>query len=493
MALASALVLVAAAFLVYAIVGACVNYRRLRQFGGPFLAGCSRAWLFWQSCRARVHEAQFDAIKENGSVARIGPNLLVTNDADIVRHLNAPGSRWRRSEWYNGVKLDPRQDTVFSTRDEHVHATLRSKESGAYNGRDIDTLEPTIDERVVELIELIRREYRGRDMDLAAVVRFFTLDVLSSVAFGRPFGFMAANKDLWKYDEKTSQFTLVLEWAVNHRFFRAILQSSLMQHLTAPKETDRVGMGPLLAIARGSVAERYVQAGQKQPKVVKNDMLGHFVSHGLTQLQSEAEAFLQIIAGSDSTSTVLRITLFLLIGTPVAYNILRAEVDAAAADVSYPVISYNEAQRLPFLSACLWEGLRMYPPLFGLKSKVAPPGGDTIKGYYFPAGTEVATCDSALCRNPEIFGEDAHLFRPERWINTSPETRIRYKRTVDTVFGSGRFLCLGRHIAMMELHKALYELMRNFEWAIVDPLKGINSHAHNVHIQSNMNIVATLR
>lgn len=45
--------------------------------------------------------------------------------------MNAPGSKWTRSDWYDGVKLDPRFDTVFSTRDEKVHADLKAKEIGA--------------------------------------------------------------------------------------------------------------------------------------------------------------------------------------------------------------------------------------------------------------------------------------------------------------------------------------------------------------------------
>ena len=66
-----------------------------------------------------------------GPVCRIGPNLVVTSDADIVRHMNAPGSAWRRAGWYEGMRLDPRLDTVFSTRDEKLHADLKAKEAGA--------------------------------------------------------------------------------------------------------------------------------------------------------------------------------------------------------------------------------------------------------------------------------------------------------------------------------------------------------------------------
>jgi cytochrome P450 len=307
------------------------------------------------------------------------------------------------------------------------------------------------------MIDLIHTEYSNTVIDVAAITRFFTLDVLSTVAFGRPFGFMAANADLWDYDKLTTQAMLLLEWVVNHSNFRRLFQSSLVQALFAPKSTDSRGMGPMLGFARAAVAERF----GPDPKV-KNDMLGHFVGKGLSQLRCEVEANLQIVAGSDSTTTVLRSTLFLLAGTPMSYAKLRAEIDAATNDgsLAYPVASYAEAQKLPYLTACLWEGLRMYPPLFGLKAKSAPSGGENFKGVFYPEGTEVAVCDDALCRNVEIFGKDARLFRPDRWITADAETRIKYRQTVDVVFGSGRFLCLGRHIAMMELHKAIVEVRK---------------------------------
>lgn len=389
--------------------------------------------------------------------------------------MNALGSKWTRSGWYDGVRFDARYDSVLSARDEKLHADLRAKEMGGvcnqmaiphhddstdhlqYNGRDIDTLEPDIDARVVEMIELIGTKYSAENIviDIATVLRYFTLDVLSTVAFGRPFGFMAANADLWDYDKTTSQAMLILEWVVNHASFRWFFQSWLVQTLAAPKPTDARGMGPMLGFARAAVAERF-----GPDAIVKKDMLGHFVAKGLSQLRCEVEANLQIVGGSDSTTTVLRSTLFLLAGTPVSYSRLRAELDAATDDgrLSRPVASYPEVQKLPYLTACIWEGLRMYPPLFGLKAKSAPPGGDTFKGVYYPEGCEVAICDEALCRNTAIFGQDAQMFRPDRWIDADAETRVKYRQTVDAVFGTGRFMCLGRHIAMMELHKALAEV-----------------------------------
>ena len=305
----------------------------------------------------------------------------------------------------------------------------------------------------MDLISLIKDKYHKVPMDLAEITRFFTLDVLSTIAFGGPFGFMAANKDLWDYNKESSNFLLILDLVLNHKSLRWIFFQPWFQAVAAPKDTDKAGMGPMLGVARKAVAERF----GPDPKV-KKDMLGHFVAKGLTQVQCEVEAELQILAGSDSTTTILRSTLFLLLANPVAYSKLRAEIDANVESISYPVMKYNEAQKLPYLIACIWEGLRMYPPLFGLKGKCSPPGGETVKGVYYPEGIEMAICDEAMCRNSDVFGDDAQVFRPERWIEADVETKKRYTRVVDSIFGSGRFLCLGRHIAMMELHKTFVEV-----------------------------------
>ena len=334
-----------------------------------------------------------------------------------------------------------------------------------YAGRELNTFEPDIDKRCLDLIALIRTHYNGISMDFAAIARYFTLDVLSTIAFGAPFGFMAANDDLWDYNKKSESFMFILGLSANHSIVRKFLHSPIMQSLAGPKITDKTGVGPALAFARRSVAERFGPNAK-----VKKDMLGSFVNKGLTQVQCEVEAFLQIIAGSDSTTTVLRSTLFLLTSTPTAYARLRADIDAtvAAGHVSTPVITLAEALKIRYLKACIMEGLRMFPPLFGLKSKCAPRGGDTFKGVFFPEGSEVCICDYSLLRNPEVFGDDSHFYRPERFMEADEEISARRYRATECVFGSGRYSCLGRNIAMIELHKSIFEVSGAFS-----PLKSL--------------------
>ena len=100
----------------------------------------------------------------------------------------------------------------------------------------------------------------------------------------------------------------------------------------------------------------------------------------------------------------------------------------------------------------------MFPPLFGLKGKYSPKGGESFNGIFYPEGIEMGICDEAMCRDEKVFGADSHIYRPDRWIDADEETRKRYTRVTDTIFGTGRFQCLGKHIANMELHKALVEV-----------------------------------
>lgn len=62
-----------------------------------------------------------------GSLARIGPNDLITSDPEVLRKMNAVRSPYRRSNWYVGMRLDPNRENVESERDEEKHALLRAK------------------------------------------------------------------------------------------------------------------------------------------------------------------------------------------------------------------------------------------------------------------------------------------------------------------------------------------------------------------------------
>lgn len=161
------------------------------------------------------------------------------------------------------------------------------------------------------------------------------------------------------------------------------------------------------------------------------------------------------MAGSDTTATAMRTTFLYTITTPRVLEKLRKEI--ASSSISNP-IQDAEARQMPYLQAIIKEGLRMCPPIVGLMSKEVPPEGDTINGKFIPGGCSIGYCGFGIFRDKQLWGEDADMFRPERWLEGSSEDLKSAQSTLDLIFGGGRWKCLGRNVAEMELNKVFVEV-----------------------------------
>lgn len=192
-----------------------------------------------------------------------------------------------------------------------------------------------------------------------------------------------------------------------------------------------------------------------------NSMLHAHIRSGLTRKELMAEVFLEMIAGSDSTATAIRMTMLCLLTTPAALLNLQHEIDDAVMSdrISSPITD-AEAYQLPYLQAVIKEGLRLFPPSTGHNYKQVPKGGSLILGYYLPEGTQVGINIQQMMRDKEKFGPDADVFRPERWIEdvTDDARHKEMAATVDLAFGHGKFQCLGKAIAAIELNKVFVEV-----------------------------------
>jgi cytochrome P450 len=165
------------------------------------------------------------------------------------------------------------------------------------------------------------------------------------------------------------------------------------------------------------------------------------------------------VAGSITTSAAIRHTILALISTPTAYSRLRHEIDTfLTSHLTSTPIPYSAALSLPYLQATIHESLRLYPPTTGLGSKQVPPEGDIICGYPVPGGTQIAHNFSGIMRLKSIWGEDADAFRPERWLEGGEAQKKVMHDVVDLAFGSGKYECMGKRIAMVELNKIFVEV-----------------------------------
>ncbi|KAI8255818.1 hypothetical protein K4K58_005368 [Colletotrichum sp. SAR11_239] len=425
-------------FILWWLFSTVKQYLRLRHFRGPPLAAFSKLWHLKTVWGPKAHLDFYDVVKKYGNLARVGPNDLIMEDPELVKRVLGARSTYRRADWYDAVRFHPKKNNVLSMRDEDEHAKLRAKMAAGYNGKHVQDFEKKLDNNLSNFFRLLGRYVdAGQPFDFARKVQYFTLDVITDLAFGDPMGFMAEDGDI---------------------------------------------------IAKKYAAERF-----GPDKKVQRDMLGSFIAHGMTQEEAESEILLQVFAGSDTSATTIRATILHVITNPRVLNRLLAEIDAAAPHTAQPVIADAEARALPYLQAVIKEGLRIFQPAASFAAKEAPPEGDVWKGTFIPGGTRIGWSVWAVLRREETWGKDSAEFRPERWIMeadggscTSAEKLREMEGVWELVFSYGRHQCLGKPVAVMELNKVFFELFRRFDFSICYPLTPWKTANCGVHLQSEM-------
>ncbi|KAL3595685.1 hypothetical protein FPOAC2_10040 [Fusarium poae] len=475
------------------VVDSLRAWHRLSHIPGPFLASFSRLWLLRGSMRAQLPMEIQAAVEKHGSLVRIGPNELATDDAKLLRRIHSGRSSYTRSPWFESMRFEPGKDNLFSMRDEEAHRKLRNKMAAGYSGKENPSLERSVDSVIASFITLLETKYLStedvyRPVDFAQKAQFFTLDVISDLAFGQPFGYLTKDEDVFDFLKITRAYFPFTVTMANLPWMISLLHSRLFSGLV-PKDTDKVGFGAFIGVANKKVAERFAPGAAPHA-----DMLGSFIKNGLSQEQTSRESLLNVVAGSETTSTTIRMIMVCLLTNPDAYRRLQQEIDdaARAGTISAPITD-AEARNLPFLQATIQEGLRIKVPAAGQLYKAVPEEGDTINGMFIPGGTQIGISPFGVYHSKKVFGPDASVFRPERWLNANAEQLEAMIENVGLVFSSGKWQCLGKPVAIMELNKIFVELLRRFNFSIVNPEKPLDIFNAGVWIIENFHVRVTRR
>jgi cytochrome P450 len=151
----------------------------------------------------------------------------------------------------------------------------------------------------------------------------------------------------------------------------------------------------------------------------------------------------------------MRATFLHILTNPAVQAKLLTEL--SSSNLSSPITD-AEARKLPYLQAVIKEGLRIFPPATGFMSKIVPIGGDTLHGLFVPEGTSIGWSPFGVMRNRDVWGKDAIVFRPERWLEGNPDRIAKRELDVEMCFGYGKYQCLGKNIAGIELNKVFVEV-----------------------------------
>ncbi|KAK3360741.1 cytochrome P450 [Lasiosphaeria hispida] len=475
--LASAILAVMAAFALIALIQTFCTWWRLRHIPGPFLNSITPLVMTYHCFKGDITNYTHNLTVKYGRLVRVQPNVVVYNDPETFRRVCSLKASYTKGLWFEFSRWDLDRYSCIAMRDNESRKERKTKLLPAWAGQGLAAMESRIDSQVQSFLELTEKKYVSsagvlRPMEFGHRAQFYTLDVVTSVTFGRPFGFLKKDGDVEKYLETTEAMTPMfgvlgtLPWLV-------YVMHAWPLNKMMPGEGDKVGFGRLMKFASDEVKQRV----KSDDPNFAHDIIGDYLRNGVEPDDVVQECITLAVAGSETTSVALRMALLSILTTPSAYSKLQSEIDKFYTNkekAAESIINYADAKTLPYVQAVIREALRLWPPSAGLFTKEVPKGGDSIHGYYLPPGTEVGQCVYSIGRLPHIWGMDYDVFRPERWLEASSEKFEEMQAAVDLVFSSGKYVCLGKHVAWMELMKFFIEVLRRYDIAILNnaqPLK----------------------
>jgi len=193
-----------------------------------------------------------------------------------------------------------------------------------------------------------------------------------------------------------------------------------------------------------------------------------------------------IIAGSDTTSTVLVTVWYYLLRNPSFYARLRDEIEAAFPSREEPA-NLQILSTLPYLHGCINEAMRLHPPVASgsQRAVLRGTGGRMIDQHSIPEGTNILLHTYSIQRDPRYFSPYPEDFWPDRWL--APEHRkslndvskpldnnikVVHDSRAFIPFSIGPRVCVGKNLAMNEIRIVVSSIVQKFDMRFAD---GFNS------------------
>ncbi|XP_058745238.1 cytochrome P450 714C2-like [Vicia villosa] len=165
-------------------------------------------------------------------------------------------------------------------------------------------------------------------------------------------------------------------------------------------------------------------------------------------------------AGYDTTSNAASWCLMLLSMHQDWQDRARAEVlEVVGKDGN---VDASMLKSLKMLTMVIQETLRLYPPASSLYREVYED--IVFKGLLVPKGTNIHIPMPILHQDSKLWGDDAHEFNPERFAN-GVQGACKIPQ-VYMPFGMGSRICVGQHLAMVELKVMLSLILLKFRFSI---------------------------
>ncbi|KAH7072636.1 cytochrome protein [Paraphoma chrysanthemicola] len=445
-----------------------------KSIPGPINSRFSRLWFYRKVREGSFHHENIALQEKYGPIFRVAPGFYSISQPD--KTIYGIGSKFPKSDWYQGWKHpSPERWTLFPDQDTKRHAETRKRFQSLYSMSSLLSYEAYVDKCIDILLDKLNQFANSRQsVDLVHWFQCYAFDVIGEITYSERFGFLDNGDDvagtMAALDRSMVYSTLVGIFPKLHPFLYAILEKI--------PGSGAAGRTYLMSFVQRKIDERSRarKDGTYEPKAreLEDDPAPQDFLDKLTEAKEQNPGKVtpyhifmmglsNIIAGADTTAISLSGIIYYLITSPSTLSRLRAEIEEHGLQEKR--ITFSDSQNMPYLQAVIKEALRMHPATGLPLWRVVPQGGVQIGEHWLPAGSNVGVNSWVAHYDKSVYGEDAHVFRPERWLEAKEQGSEKLKAMEASYmpFGLGSRTCLGRHISTLEMNKLVPEIVKRFD------------------------------
>ena len=228
----------------------------------------------------------------------------------------------------------------------------------------------------IDLLIVQLKARQDQTVDIAKWYNFTTFDLIGDLAFGDPFHCL----DTGETHPWVSAITDNIRTISRLRVFTEypILKPLRSLLLTKESRRKRAEHHEFMRLK----AQKRIDAGAD----TRNDFMSYILCHnderGMTKPEIIRNSGTLVVAGSETTASALSgLTYYLLRNPRVHAKLVRHIRGAFSRDED---INLTAVKKIDYLTACLEEVLRLYPPVVETPGRLSP--GDVINGQFVPKG-----------------------------------------------------------------------------------------------------------
>jgi cytochrome P450 len=463
-------------FVIWPFYTYIADRKRLRRFPSASIAGWTDLWAVYQQHRHNRTIAVHEAHKRLGPAVRVGTDHVSFSTLQAIRDIYGHGTPMTKAAFYNAFTST--HFNISDAREKAIHHVKRRRWASPLAQKSIVQLETAIRGHLERLIKVVD-EKEGQQINMSRTMMHLMFDFFSTIFYARDLNFLGRNTtmgpaetpdgqvyetDMYDAMIKSGHLANCMAWIPGfHKFFQYLTQwdsrwakGDALRDFTIHMVRHRVK----LDMAR-------VKQGQPPLDDLFTPMLwdknGDALGLELGELVTESANMVNA-AGENTEIATSNIIYFIAANDHVVAR-LREELDAAFDHKQSPIPTYDNVKDLPYLRACIDEGLRLRPSIACGLPRAVPEEGMMVDGQWLMGGTTVSVSTHTIHRDAEVFGEDPETYNPDRWLKAEASKMQRGF----LAFSQGGRACIGRNIAYFEMSLVIALLFSRYDLKLPSP------------------------